>query len=388
MPKVNPQILSWARGRAGLSLEDAARAIGLSGANAVVRLEEMETGQRDPSRRQLIEIAKRYRRPLLTFYLSAPPEPSQRTHDFRTLSQRNTGFEAVLDALVRDVKARQALIREALEDAEENEILPFVGSVQLQQGAGVLTETIQDTLNFNLAIYRQAYPMDRAFNILRNAVESIGVFVILMGNIGNHQSNISADVFRGLAIADPVAPFIVINETDSKSAWPFTLLHELAHIFLGESGISGYDSDQAVETICNEAAAQFLLKDDELDEIPTDNIDLEDLLQGVDSFATARNVSRKMIAYNLLRVGRISRSTYNQLTEQFDADRRRKEAQDTKRGGAPDYYTVPRHRVGPKLVQFVDRMIAGGILSATKAGKVLGVKPTAVDRVTEGTRAA
>src|SRR5215218_7547968 len=108
--RFNPQILTWARERAGLSLEEAARALGLSGANAVARLEEMEAGEREPTRRQIGEMAKKYRRPLLTFYLQAPPEAGKRTHDFRTLPERAAGSEAVLDALVRDVKARQALV--------------------------------------------------------------------------------------------------------------------------------------------------------------------------------------------------------------------------------------------------------------------------------------
>ena len=385
MPKVNPQILTWARGRAGLSLEDAARAIGLSGANAAVRLEEIEAGEREPSRRQLVEMAKKYRRPLLTFYLSAPPESSRRTHDFRTLPQRDTTSEAMLDALVRDVQARQALVRNALEDAEEGEVLPFVGSIQAQQGADALVAAMQETLSFDLSAYRQARSYDRAFAVLRDSIEAAGVFVLLMGNLGSHHSSIGAETFRGLAIADSIAPFIVINENDSRSAWPFTLLHELAHIFLGESGISGYDSDQAIERVCDEAAARFLLKPVELDNLATQqDANLDDLIQSIGAFASDRYVSRKMVAYNLLRLRRISYSTYNRLVERFDADRRR----GTVREGAPDFYVVRRHRMGRGLVRFVNRMVAGGILSTTKAGKVLGIKPTAVDRMTKDARAA
>src|SRR5688572_4103482 len=118
MPKVNPQILSWARESAGLTLEDAARAIGLSGEHAAARLAEMEAGERDPSRPQLLKMAERYRRPLLVFYLPAPPARGPRTHDFRTLPEREAGSEAIVDALVSDVKTRQALVRSALEDAE------------------------------------------------------------------------------------------------------------------------------------------------------------------------------------------------------------------------------------------------------------------------------
>jgi Zn-dependent peptidase ImmA (M78 family) len=386
MPKINPEIMTWARESAGLSLADAARAIGLSGANAVKRLAEMEAGERDPSRRQVAEMAKKYRRPLLTFYLPNPPRPGRSTQDFRTLPERETGSEAVLHALVRDMKARQALIRSALEDAEEDEPLPFVGSVRPEQGAEKLADAIRRTLEFDLAEYRAAGTIDEAFRMLRDAVEQAGVLVILKGNLGHYSSNLSPSVFRGFAIADPVAPFIVINETDSRSAWSFTLLHELAHVFLGESGISGYESEQGLERLCNEAAARFLLQHGELDEIPVRGVHVDDLVGEIGVFANSRKISRKMVAYNMLRAGIIPGAMYRRLAERFDADRLEQAQQRT--GGAVDYYVVRRHRVGRGLIRLVDRLVAGGALTATKAGRVLGIKPTAVGRMTEGVRVA
>jgi Zn-dependent peptidase ImmA (M78 family) len=385
MPKFNPQLFRWARESAGLTIEDAARAIGLSGANAVARLEEIEVGDRDPSRRQISEMAKKYRRPLLTFYLPAPPEPGEAAHDFRTLPDRERGSEALLHALVRDIKTRQALVRSALEDAEEDEALPFVGSVAPQAGPAALADAMRRTLHFDLATYRAARTIDDAFRVLRDSVEQIGLFVILMGNLGHHTSNLSAHVFRGFTIADPVAPFIVINETDSHSAWPFTLLHELGHVFLGEGGISGYDSDQAIERLCDEAAALFLLQYGEIRGIPTRGLSLADLIERIGVFANERKISRKIVAYNMLRSGTISSATYRQLTNQFDADRLEFDRQQ-RTGGAVDYYVVRRHRVGQGLVRLVDRLVASGILTATKAGKVLGVRPTAVGRMTEAVR--
>lgn len=382
MPRVNPEVLKWARETAGLSLEDAARAIGLTGDRAIDRLQEMEVGERNPTRPQLLRIAQRYRRPLLTFYLSRPPAAAERTHDFRTLPVREAGSEAILDALVRDVKTRQILVREALEDAEEGEPLPFVGCVQANIGADALARSMNDVLAFDRAAYRGARTIDDAFRILREAVEAVGVFVLLMGNLGHHTTNLSPGVFRGMALADRVAPFIVINETDSRSAWPFTLLHEFAHILLGESAISGYDSDQAVERLCDDAAARFLLDRPELETIPVEGMELGDLVDHVGAFANARKVSRKMVAYNLFRAGRISLATYRELADRFDEDRIEFARRDNG-GDGPDYYVVRRHRVGQGLLKLVDRMIAGGAISTTKAGKVLGVKPTAVGRMTE-----
>ncbi|HEX6376899.1 MAG TPA: XRE family transcriptional regulator [Allosphingosinicella sp.] len=380
MPKINPEVLIWARERAGLSVEEAARALGLSGANAVARLEEMEAGKREPTRRQIGEMAKKYRRPLLTFYLPAPPEAGRRTHDFRTLPERAAGSEAVLDALVRDVKTRQALVLSAMEETDEAVPLPFVGSVRAQQGPEVLARTMQETLGVDLADYRAARTMDDAFRLLRDATERAGVFVILMGNLGNFRSDLSPNVFRGFSMADPIAPFIVINETDSRSAWPFTLLHELGHVFLGESGISGYESDVAIERLCDDAAARFLLPREELAAIRV-HPQFDATVAEVGDFATARKVSRKMVAYNMLRAGLITRQLYRDLSDRFDAERLERRRGDVR--GQPDYYVVRRHRVGQGLLRLVDRMVAGGALTATKAGRVLGVKPTGVRRMTE-----
>ncbi|MFA5121211.1 ImmA/IrrE family metallo-endopeptidase [Zavarzinia sp.] len=381
MPKVNPKILIWARESAGFTLEDAARAIGLSGEHASARLAEMEAGERSPSRPQLLKMSERYRRPLLAFYLSAPPPPAPRTHDFRTLGDQETGSEAIIEALIRDVKTRQALVRGALEDADEAEPLSFVASVQPDQGVNALVAAMQGVLAFDRTSYRRARSIDDAFKVLRDAVEAVGVFVLLVGNLGHHTSNLSPGVFRGMAIADPIAPFIVINETDSRSAWPFTLLHEFGHILMGESGISGYDSDQTIERLCDDAAGRLLLDRDELRTIPrTAHVDA--LVDEIGTFASVRKVSRKMVAYNLLRAGFISIALYQNLATRFDADRLEFARRATS-GGAPDYYVVRRHRVGQGLLRLVNRMLAEGALSTTKASKVLGVKATAVSRMTE-----
>lgn len=380
MPKINPHILSWARESAGLTLEDAARAIGLTGENAVARLGEMERGERDPSRPQLLKMADRYRRPLLTFYLPEPPIAGARTHDFRTLPRREAGAEATIDALVRDVRVRQALVRGALEDIEEAEPRPFVGSVDPRAGAAALARAMADLLRLDRTGYREARTIEQAFRSLRDAAEAAGIFVLLIGNLGHWATNLSPAMFRGMALADDVAPFIVINETDSKTAWPFTLLHELGHILLGQSGISGYDSDQAVERLCDDAAAQFLLGRDELREIAV-GAGFDDLIEQLGAFANARKLSRKMVAYNLLRERLIDAALYRRLADRFDEDRRDFPQRAGK--GAPDYYVVRRHRVGQGLLSLVDRMVSGGALTSTKAGKVLGVKPTAIGRMTE-----
>lgn len=380
MPKVNPNILTWARESAGFNVVEAALAIGLTGANAVDSLTEMEAGERHPSRRQLVEMAKKYRRPLLTFYLAEPPEPGLRTHDFRTIPKQRLGSEALVNALVRDVKARQAIVANALEDAQEAEPLGIVGSLRVQDGPAHLAKAMMQALGVSREAFRAARSKDDAFRLLRDATERAGVFVILMGNLGTFHTAINAEVFRGFAMADPVAPIIVINENDARAAWPFTLLHELGHVLLGQSGISGYRADLDIERLCDRAAAAYLLRPGEIKQLPSGG-PIAPLIEAIGEFANVRHLSRKMVAYNLLREGMITGAKYHAICAQLDVERA--EAAAGRNKGQPNYYVVRQHRVGQGLIQLVNRMVAGGALTSTKAGKVLGVKPTAVGRMTE-----
>ena len=232
MPTVNPAILEMARETAGLSLEEAARRVGVKDARGVrgpERLAALEAGVKEPSRPQLLRMAKQYRRPLLVFYLSAPPRTGNRGQDFRTLPDDYVGEqEPLLDALVRDVLARQALLKSAIEDEDEAEPLPWIGSAAVSEDPALLVEAMRRALDLSLSEFRAQGDPGSAFALLRERVERLRVFVVLISNLGSHHTGLGLEVFRGLAVADPVAPFIVINDQDSRAAWSFTLLHELA----------------------------------------------------------------------------------------------------------------------------------------------------------------
>jgi Zn-dependent peptidase ImmA (M78 family) len=61
---------------------------------------------------------------------------------------------------------------------------------------------------------------------------------------------------------------IFLNAADSKSAQMFTLCHELAHLWIGESGVSdpvaGAVPAQPIERWCNAIAAEVLVPVEEL----------------------------------------------------------------------------------------------------------------------------
>jgi Zn-dependent peptidase ImmA (M78 family)/transcriptional regulator with XRE-family HTH domain len=378
MPRVNPDILVWARETAGLAQDEAARKLSIS----EDRLKAMEEGEHPPTHRQLTAISEKYRRPLVTFYLPRRPLARNFGQDFRTLPRDHEPVhDALVSALLRDIQARQQLVRAAMEEADEAVRLDFVASADADIGLNRLVEQINEKIGYPISEYRAQRTVGDAFALLRDRVERSGVFVVLMGNLGTHHTDIDVKVFRGFALADEYAPFIVINEKDSRAAWSFTLLHELVHIWLGQTGISGYDSGVEIEKFCDAVASRILLDPRELFELDLPhNAPTEVAAALITAFANSRKISRKMVAYNLLLQGLINVALYRTLAALFDAERSAKRVEEEREGG-PSYYIVKRHRVGHALLDFTRRMIKGGVLSTPRAGKVLGVKPTSVSQL-------
>ena len=420
MPAVNPEILVWARETAGLTLQDAAARVGIRdarGVAAVDRLAALERGDGEPTRPTLVRMAQHYRRPLLAFYLSAPPPRADRGADFRTLTgPRSSETDALIDALVRNVRSRQQMVRAALEAEDEAEPLPFVGVLTRSEDAAPAAESPGNVFeprpgsaprlqrlaarhlsqvlgrDLNAARYHEQPTPAEAFTLLRSRAEDAGVFVLLKGDLGSHHTALPVEVFRGFAIADDVAPFVVINDNDSTPAWSFTLLHELVHLLLGQTGISGAQPGTGVEEFCNNVAAEWMLPARTLDQIEVDRgRDVAECRQRIGEFARARNLSHTMVAYRLLRADRLDRPAFDRLRSDFgerwrwQRDRRRAKARES--DGGPDYYVVRRQRVGPALLGLARGMLESGTLSTTRTARILGVKPAQVGKMLRPARA-
>lgn len=383
MASINPSILIWARETAGFDLEIAAEKIGLKtarGRSAKERLASIEAGEDSPSSPLLLRMARQYHRPLLTFYMANVPQPAEIGQDFRTLPDQADASNILLGALLRDVKARQSLVRDVLEDDDDVSEVRLVGSQAGVQQPEQLAEAIIEAIGFNRNEFRACGSAEEAFTYLRSRVELHGVFVLLAGDCGHWSTAIEVSVFRGFAIADPLAPFVVVNDQDAKAAWSFTLLHELAHLLLGAGGISGGAPEGELEKLCNDAAAAVLLSRDELASIPV--LGNAGDVARIDDLATSARVSRSMIAYQLFQAGRISFARWETLSNRFRlewlANKERERERNRGRDGGPNWYVVRRHRLGSALLTIARRGIAEGSLTPTRAARMLGVKPMSV----------
>jgi len=381
MPKINPEVLRWARESSSQSIEEAAGRIGIS-AN---RLEQFERGEADPSRNQLEEISRVYRRSMVTFYLSSPPSLAPRGHDYRQTTDAITNdYEPDVDALIRNVKVRQAYLRDALED-EVEESLRFVGSVSISDGVDNAAGTIEEILSFNLHTFRSHSSPGNAFKYLRTLIEDIGVFVLLIGDLGSWHTKFDVRVYRGFSIADPIAPLIVINDNDSPVAWSFTLLHEFCHLVLGNTGISGpIYSRNPVEEFCNAVSSTILLPESDLLQFSIDKgWGNNQILLFIDSQSSDWNISRPMIALRLYRAGAISRRQWVEISDQYREEweaqvRARRESAKTGNSSGPNRNTLLKRNLGSRTISMVRGLMFQGSLSISQASTILGVPPARV----------
>lgn len=393
MPKINHEILSWARKNAGLSVGTAARKLVIKDgrtASAADKLLAYENGTKDPSESMLFRMSKVYRRPLLTFYLERPPRKGDRGQDFRTLNDIEfvTEENFYVDVLIQEIKARQSILKESLMEEDETIPLAFIGKNTVAHGIARVLETVQEVMNIDLDEYRGQADHKQAFKFLRQQAEDSGIFVLLKGNLGSYHTDIGLNVFRGFTLSDEIAPFIVINDKDNHAAWSFTLLHEITHLVLGQTGISGsYTGDvERTEKFCNDVASRFLLPEEELEVFNFSNSESGRIENDIADYAFSRKVSSTHIAYRLYLRGDIKRSSWLRLRnfykEQWlENERRRKEKTDNKNIKiAPQ--VVNRYRLGA-LVPLVKRLAYSQILTTAKAAMLLDVHPLKVHQLFE-----
>jgi Zn-dependent peptidase ImmA (M78 family) len=142
--------------------------------------------------------------------------------------------------------------------------LGFVGSARVGDDVIRTAARIREELGFDLDARRQMPTWTDALRHFIEQADGLGILVMCNGVVhNNNYRHLDPQEFRGFAMADDFAPLVFINGADTKAAQMFTLAHELAHIWLGQSAVSDSQPtaipDQQVERWCNQVAAELLV---------------------------------------------------------------------------------------------------------------------------------
>jgi len=392
---VNPTILKWARKEAGLSLQDVVSRAKITPPRpkkdepkqtAEARLAIWEEGSDAPTLNQLEQIAAVYRRPLITFFLSEPPKKVSAVADFRMVQGKQSVADSPEFAALR---RRLALLHQELRALAEDSgslKLSFIGSLSTDTPVDVFVQNIRTVLDI-VDAEKQRCVRDEAglLTYLRTAAQDAGIYVLFEGNVGSHHSNISVEEFRGMALTDELAPLIVINPNDTKTAMLFTFVHELAHLWLGSSGISNFNALENNgnycdnEKLCNNVAAEFLVPENELRskwKIPEGT-----LIQAVDAVAKNFKVSGAVTGRRLLDVGIIKNQEYGELLASYKVRWKKRKETQSQTGGAPEPATMDKFRLGKKTIHTLISAAQDGRIGLQDAARLMNIPVSRFEKV-------
>jgi len=362
--QISPNVLRWAADQRGLSIDALMDLLGTPSKHDDFLAGKLSIAQTE-------KLAKKTHIPFGYFFLDTPPDTPPRTlPDLRqTLNPEplSADFIDVLD----DVLRKQQWYLEYLQDQGVQQ-LDFVGkySFNVKLPAEQIAVDIKNTLGLGDHERKQCKNYAEFFTLLSEKAESIGILVFKNSIVkSNTHRNLSVTEFRGFAIADPLAPLVFINGKNSEAAWIFTLAHELAHIWLGESGVSDIPAQpqknaNSLEAYCNRIAAELLT--------PT-ALFLDAWEQAVppqfNALSKTFKVSKLVIARRALDLGKIDWATYQAVAQ---ASHKQKTA-----GGGDPYHSYPVRNSKRLTRALVATAMSGGIM-LREAASLLNVRTDTV----------
>ncbi len=362
---VKPELLRWARERAGMAPEDLARKFN--------KLSEWESGHQQPTFKQLEAFARTVHVPFGYLFLSEPPDESLPIVDFRTVADTASARPSpdLLDTLYA-MQRRQAWLREHLVE-NDAEPLIFSGSASLEDDPETMGREMRRILRLKEGWASGVSTWQDAVNELRRMIETLGVMAVVNGVVGNNtRRRLNVAEFRGFALTDQYAPLIFVNGADAKSAQMFTLAHELAHIWLGEAGLSGFETllpgGTDVEEWCNRAAAEFLLPSQELHRLW---IRVKRTQHPLEAVARSFKVSPIVAARRAMDLDLVGRSTFLDFYEHHINKEHR--GGGTKPTGG-DFYSNQNARVGKLFAKHVIQAAMEGQIGFGEAYQLTGLQ--------------
>ena len=368
---VQPALLQWARDRSGLPADIVH--------SKFPKLGAWESGDAQPTLKQLETFARVTRTPLGMLFLPEPPNLELPIPDFRTVGNEAVSAPSpeLLDTIYA-MQRRQQWLREYLIESDSDS-LPFVGSIDIAADPIEIAATIRDTLNIGNDWANQVPTWSDALRALRSSIEESGIFPVLNGVVGNNtHRKLDPQEFRGFTLIDEFAPLIFVNGADAKGAQMFTFAHELAHLWIGAEGVSNLKDtlpvDTEIETFCNKVAAEFLIPASELEAV-WDGV--RHAAEPFQQLARRFKVSPIVAARRAWDLSLITHAAFFEFYEAYEEDDRRVR---TKRPDGGDFYATQNTRVGKRFARIVNRAAKEGRLLYRDAYDLTGLGGATFDQ--------
>ena len=357
---INIDMITWAINRAGLDLSDFMIKF--------PNIEKWLQAKKSPTVKQLEKFSHKVHLPFGYLFLQEPPEEKLPIPFFRTNSADDKKVSVNVYDTILLMQQRQNWLRDYLKD-NEYENLDFVGKFKGKDDYLQIVADIRKTIGLEYEWANSLRTWEEALEYLTSKIEESGIIVVFNGVVENNtQRPIKVEECRGFVLVDDIAPLMFINAADSKAAQLFTIVHELAHIWMGQS--AGFDfrqlmpANNPIEILCDKIAAEFLVPEESFNRIWQAK---KDIIQTARYF----KVSPIVAGRRALDLGKITKieffDFYNDYKKQYQI---RKD----KQSGGGDFYATTKKRLSMKYAYYINQAVKTNKLLYRDAYKLTGLK--------------
>ena len=357
---VNVNILTWAIERAGFEL--------LEFTKKMPRVSEWISGDKNPTIKQLEKFSKKVHLPFGYLFLPEPPQEKLPIPFFRTNNSPAEKVSVNVYDTILLLQQRQDWLKNYLADNHFGE-LDFVGKFNGNKNVNAIVADIRSVLGVDQNWASQFKTWQDTLNHLVEVIEDNGIITVFNGVVENNTSRpIEVDECRGFVLVDELAPFMFINNADSKAAQMFTIVHELAHIWTGHS--AGFDfrkllpATDPIEILCDHIAAEFLVPEQIFNEKWRKQPNIKNL-------ARHFKVSEIVIARRALDTGSINKKEFFAFLNEY---KNREFIKKQNQGSGGDFYATARKRLSITYASHINNAVKSGQLLFRDAYKLTSMK--------------
>jgi Zn-dependent peptidase ImmA (M78 family)/DNA-binding XRE family transcriptional regulator len=371
----NRDVLRWARERVRLSPDAAAKGAGVT----PDRIQKWEAGDAIPTIKQARRLATVYALPFMEFLSKERPkiEEPALVPDFRMHR----------DVEAPDEQYELLMIQSEAEETRLNAIdlyellgitppvLPDEFYQDLKRNSEETAATVRGLVRLPMAEQYSRKGNDKAkfISAFRNYLERVGI--ITMKNSG-----LATFGARGMCLFASPLPVLIFSK-EAPTAQAFTLAHELGHVVLRESGISGpigsapnSTRERQVEKWCDSFAGAFLMPKDEVIKVlhpipkPAENA-IDD--GRIATVANAFCVSHHAALVRLVELGYVRERFYWEVKRPQYLEKEK----NFKGGGRSEYYgSRYRSSRGDLYTGLVLEAWSNGMITNHNAAEFMGIR--------------
>ncbi len=257
--------------------------------------------------------------------------------------------------------------------------LSFIASVSLSNDVIQVSQKVRDILGLDENWAQKSNNWTEALKALSMYVEKAGITIVFNGCVGNNTHRLlDVEEFRGFVLSDEFAPLIFINNSDAKAAQMFTIVHELAHLWLGANGVINFEKLQPVndkiELFCDQIAAEFLVPKQQFSSVW---VKFSKATDPFHKLAKYFKVSPIVCARRALDLGVINKEKFFEFYKRHLVDLQHKH--ETNRGGG-NFYSTQNTRIGHRFAEAINLATKEGSLLYREAYQLTGLNGKTFDR--------